>query len=115
MQLTEKGEKSVNASEIMESADFKRCAQFHGHVCPGLAIGYRAGRQLSWLQESRSPDEEIVTTVETNACGTDAIQVLTGCTLGKGNLLYRDLGKHAYTVFSRKTGNGVRIVLKPGR
>jgi len=105
----------MNADEIMGQDDFRRCAEFHGHICPGLAIGYRAGKAaLSWLEERRSPDEEMVTTVETNACGTDAIQVLTGCTLGKGNLLYRDCGKHAYTVFSRKTGEGVRIALQQG-
>jgi formylmethanofuran dehydrogenase subunit E len=110
-----KGENPMNADEIMDSEDFRRCAEFHGHICPGLAIGYRAGKAaLSWLEERRSPDEEMVTTVETNACGTDAIQVLTGCTLGKGNLLHRDCGKHAYTVFSRKTGEGVRIVLQQG-
>ncbi|MFW6099601.1 MAG: FmdE family protein [Thermodesulfobacteriota bacterium] len=105
----------MNADEIMEQEDFKRCAEFHGHICPGLAIGYRAGKTaLSWLEERRAPDEEMVATVETNACGTDAIQVLTGCTLGKGNLLFRDCGKHAYTIFSRKTGEGLRIVLQQG-
>lgn len=105
----------MDADEIVGQEDFRRCTEFHGHICPGLAIGFRAGKAaLSWLQEKRSPDEEMVTTVETNACGTDAIQVLTGCTLGKGNLLYRDCGKHAYTMFSRKTGEGVRIVLRHG-
>jgi formylmethanofuran dehydrogenase subunit E len=105
----------MQADEMMEGEDFRRCAAFHGHICPGLAIGYRAGKAaLSWLQETRSPDEEMVAAVETNACGTDAIQVLTGCTLGKGNLLLRDCGKHAYTIFSRRTGEGVRIVLRQG-
>jgi len=105
----------MNADEIMEHEDFRRCAEFHGHICPGLAIGYRAGKAaLAWLEEGRAPDEEIVATVETNACGTDAIQVLTGCTLGKGNLLYKDRGKHVYTVVSRKTGEGFRIALLHG-
>lgn len=105
----------MNADEIMEQEDFKRCAEFHGHICPGLAIGYRAGKAaLAWLEERRSPDEEMVATVETNACGTDAIQVLTGCTLGKGNLLFKDQGKHVYTIVSRKTGEGVRIALLNG-
>jgi len=105
----------MNADKIMEQEDFRRCAEFHGHFCPGLAIGYRAGKAaLEWLAERRAPDEEIVATVETNACGTDAIQVLTGCTLGKGNLLCRDQGKHAYTIVSRKTGEGVRIALLHG-
>jgi formylmethanofuran dehydrogenase subunit E len=115
MKSANEGEDRMNADEIMEQEDFRRCAEFHGHVCPGLAIGYRAGKAaLSWLEEQRSPDEEVVATVETNACGTDAIQVLTGCTLGKGNLLYRDCGKHAYTVFSRRTGEGIRIALQDG-
>jgi formylmethanofuran dehydrogenase subunit E len=105
----------MKADEIMESEDFRRCAGFHGHICPGLAIGYRSGKAaLEWLKEKRAPDEEMVAIVETDACGTDAIQVLTGCTLGKGNLLFRDRGKHVYTVVSRKTGEGVRIALRQG-
>ena len=105
----------VNADEIMKQEDFRRCADFHGHICPGLAIGYRAGKAaLERLGERRAPDEEMVTTVETNACGTDALQVLTGCTLGKGNLIHKDRGKHAYTIASRKTGEGIRIALKDG-
>lgn len=105
----------MRADEIMEGENFRRCVNFHGHICPGLAIGYRAGKAaLAWLEETRAPDEEMVATVETDACGTDAIQVLTGCTLGKGNLLYRDHGKHVYTVVSRRTGDGVRIALRTG-
>ena len=40
-----------------------------------------------------STDEEIVCVTENDACGVDAIQFITGCTFGKGNLLYRDRGK----------------------
>lgn len=60
-----------------------------------------------------SQDEEIVCVTENDACGVDAIQVLAGCSLGKGNLIYRGTGKQAFTFFNRKTGNGLRIVLKP--
>jgi formylmethanofuran dehydrogenase subunit E len=58
-------------------------------------------------------DEELVAIVENDACGVDAIQVLTGCTLGKGNLIYRDYGKNAFTFIRRDTGKAVRVVLKP--
>ena len=52
--------------------------------------------------------------VETDACATDAVQVLTGCTLGKGSLIQKDLCKHFYTLVSRKSGEGVRVALKAG-
>jgi formylmethanofuran dehydrogenase subunit E len=91
------------AGKIMESDDFKRCERFHGHVCPGLAIGYQASiAALGWLEENRSVDEEIVVIVENDACCVDAIQVLTGCTFGKGNFIFKDHGKMAFTFFSRK-------------
>lgn len=93
--------------------DFKKCIDFHGHLCPGLAIGYRAARAgMDWLAEHRSEDEEIVAIVETDACSVDAIQVLTGCTFGKGNFIFKDNGKHVYTLLSRNSGKGVRISLK---
>ena len=94
---------------------FERCVAFHGHACPGLAIGYRAAKAgLGWLGERRAADEEIVAVVETDACGDDAIQVVTGCTFGKGNFIFRDYGKHAYTFLSRSSGRGVRLLLKAG-
>ena len=103
----------MTAEDILSSEDFKKCADFHGHICPGLAIGYRAAKAaLDWLKEKGSVDEEMVAFVETDACGTDAVQVLTGCTLGKGNLIQKDYGKHVYTVVSRNLGKGVRVALK---
>ena len=103
----------MNADEILSSKDFKRCVEFHGHICPGLAIGYRAARAgLERLDESRAVDEEMVAIVENNACGVDAVQVLTGCTFGKGNFIYKDRGKQVFTFFGRKSGKGVRVAKK---
>jgi formylmethanofuran dehydrogenase subunit E len=68
---------------------------------------------MKWLEESRAEDEEVVAIMETDACCADAVQVLTGCTFGKGNFIYRDFGKMALTLFSRKTGKGVRVSMRP--
>jgi formylmethanofuran dehydrogenase subunit E len=85
--------------------------RFHGHSCPGLAIGYVMTKAaLAFLEETRSPDEELVAIVENDACGVDALQCVSGCTFGKGNLIFRDYGKHVYTLCSRATGRGVRVV-----
>lgn len=86
---------------------FSKAARFHGHICPGLAIG--AAASISFLgSEERSEDEEIVAIVENDACGVDAIQSILGCTFGKGNLIFRDHGKSVYTFHNRKTGKGLR-------
>ena len=84
---------------------------FHGHSCPGLALGYRAARHaLSVLHAERSEDEDLVAVVENDACGIDAVQAIAGCSVGKGNLILKDLGKHAYTFINRRTGSAIRIV-----
>ena len=59
-----------------------------------------------------SSDEELVCVTENDACSVDAIQVILGCSAGKGNLIFHLTGKQAYTVFNRKTRESIRIVLK---
>ena len=89
--------------------------EFHGHTCSGLAIGFRAARvAMERLRIRKAPDEELVAVVETDACGADAIQVMTGCTFGKGNFIFKNYGKHAFTIADRKTGRAVRISLRFG-
>ena len=100
--------------EIQQRKDYQACASFHGHVCMGLTIGYLASKlAIKLLKEKRADDEELICITGTDACCCDAIQVLTGCTFGKGNLIYRDIGKMAFTFGSRLTGEGVRLVLRP--
>lgn len=92
---------------------WEKSLDFHGHKCPGLAIGFKACEAaIIEMNLKFSQDEEIVCITENNACGVDAIQVLTGCTFGKGNLIYDPKGKMAYTFFCRKTGEKLRFVLK---
>jgi len=83
---------------------------FHGHSCPGTAIGFKIG-EIVIEKFGKSKDEEIVAIVENNSCSIDAIQFMTGCTFGKGNLIFKDYGKHVYTFIDRKTGESIRISL----
>lgn len=92
---------------------FEKSAEFHGHKCPGLAIGVRAAVEAQKiLGIDYSQDEEIVCVTENDACGVDGIQVILGCSAGKGNLIFRIRGKQAYSFFNRKSGEKVRLVLK---
>lgn len=92
-----------------------KAVEFHGHSCPGLAYGVRAGLiALEKLNAYRAEDEELVAIPETDSCSVDGIQVVTGCTLGKGNLILKDYGKSVFSFALRKNGKAVRIVMKAG-
>lgn len=85
---------------------------FHGHSCPGLAIGIRVSELA--IRELGDPDStQMVAVSETDMCGVDAIQFLTGCTYGKGNFVHRDYGKMAFSFFDRLSGQGFRALLNP--
>jgi formylmethanofuran dehydrogenase subunit E len=102
-----------HGKRIHYPATFDECVEFHGHSCPGLAIGYRvAVAAMEALGVFRPEDEELVAICETDACGVDAIQVVAGTTAGKGNLFIRDYGKHAFTFINRKNGRAVRVTTK---
>ena len=93
---------------------WKDCVAFHGHECGGLTIGYKAALYaIDLLELEFSDDEQVVCIAENDACGLDAIQVMLGCSIGKGNLLFHMRGKSAYSFYNRKTGRSVRLVLKP--
>jgi formylmethanofuran dehydrogenase subunit E len=86
----------------------------HGHRCPGLALGVKAGHYaMNYLQVDNTGMEEVVAIVECNNCFVDGIQVITGCTFGNNALIYRDLGKVAVTVARRRDGAAVRLAVRP--
>ena len=90
------------------------CVAFHGHECGGLTIGYKASLYaIELLNLEFSADEQVVCIAENDACGVDGIQVMLGCSIGKGNLLFHMRGKSAYSFYNRKNGKSVRLVLKP--
>jgi formylmethanofuran dehydrogenase subunit E len=91
--------------------ELKKAMEFHGHLCPGLVIGYRVSKYVR-EHYPRSEDEELVCIAENNSCSVDAVQALLGCTFGKGNLVFRDNGKQAFTIYSRSEGKALRIYFK---
>ncbi|HLF41208.1 MAG TPA: FmdE family protein [Acidimicrobiia bacterium] len=87
---------------------------FHGHMCGGIAIGVKASELALRSLGEVTRDEDLIAVVETDMCAVDAIQVITGCSFGKGNLIHRDWGKNAYTFWNRHTGRAVRIAPRAG-
>ncbi|ASJ04151.1 FmdE family protein [Thermococcus barossii] len=103
----------VSEGDAMGILEYAR--EFHGHVCPYLALGIRASLiameelGVGRLDCSGSVDESILAVVEVNSCFTDGVQVATGCTLGNNSLIYLDLGKTALTLVKRSSWEGVRV------
>lgn len=98
---------------MIDSRMLERIVQFHGHMCVGLALGIRAAEVGLERVGPNSPEQEMVAIAETDLCGVDAVQFLTGCTFGKGNLIHRDYGKQVYSFVRLSDGTGVRVSAKP--
>jgi formylmethanofuran dehydrogenase subunit E len=109
LMLTENFVCDTNKEKNMQ---FEDAVKFHGHACPGLALGFRAAETAqAELGLERARDEELVCIAENRSCAVDAIQVVAGCTAGKGNLFFRDYGKQIYTFLRRDTGQAVRLAV----
>jgi len=92
----------------------KEAGKLHGHYCPFLALGVKAGAKgIKMLDIEHAGMEEVMAIIESNNCFSDGIQYSTGCTFGNNSLIYKDYGKTAVTFAHRGKENGVRIVVKP--
>jgi formylmethanofuran dehydrogenase subunit E len=99
--------------EAIAAGDLKKLllmnGMLHGHFCPFSAIGVKAAAlAVNTLGVKSTGMEEVVAIVETNSCFADGIQFTTGCSLGNNALIYRDLGKTAFTL-AKRNGEGIRI------
>ena len=92
---------------------------FHGHRCPAMPMGLRAGlAAMKALGVERAKDKELVVESETGeghaaGCFLDGVMVATGATYGKGNIKKLFYNKMAFTLIDSRTGRAVRVSLKP--
>jgi formylmethanofuran dehydrogenase subunit E len=88
----------------------------HGHLCPGQVLGVRMsvlGLRLAGIEEPKGKDRKsLIVFVEMDRCATDAVQSVTGCSLGHRTMKFMDYGKMAATFVNLKTGKAVRIIAK---
>ncbi len=92
----------------------KESASIHGHLCAGQVLGVRmamAGCREAGIDEPKGC-KKLVVYVEIDRCATDAIQAVTGCSLGKRSLKFLDYGKMAATFVNTETQKAVRVVAR---
>lgn len=90
-------------------------AAHHGHICPGQVLGVRmaiCGLREIGIADPKQEPKRLLTYVEIDRCASDAIQVVTGCKLGKRTLKYIDYGKLAATFVDLHTGDAVRVAAR---
>ncbi|MHA1148211.1 MAG: FmdE family protein [Promethearchaeota archaeon] len=97
----------MDAQNLMQKA-----VSFHGHACPGVALGVLVSKYVLEHDNEFSIDEELVAVVENNNCSVDAIQALLGTTFGKGNLIHLDYGKNNFIIYNRTNKKALRFSIK---
>ncbi|MBB5336614.1 FmdE family protein [Pectinatus brassicae] len=104
----------INAKEFLQLG-----LEFHGHKCPAMPLGLRAGAAaMNQLNVIRSKDKELFLIAETGndhaaGCFVDGLMTITGCTYGKSNIKKSYYGKMAFTLVDTENEKAVRIQLKP--
>ncbi|MDD5142796.1 FmdE family protein [Methanoregula sp.] len=92
---------------------FNKAKAFHGHVCPGIVLGTRltiAGmRELG--MDPLEPQRNLIVYIEIDRCGSDAVQAITGCSLGHRSLKHKDFGKFAAVFVDLETKKAVRVAV----
>ncbi len=88
-----------------------KAAKFHGHICGGIAIGTKLamyGLELLGM-EFNQRHKNLIVFLEIDRCMSDAVQSVTGCSMGKRTLKQMYYGKFAATFYNQDTGEALRI------
>jgi formylmethanofuran dehydrogenase subunit E len=90
--------------------------KIHGHLCAGQVLGVRMSmlglREIGITDPKGSDRKNVIIFVEMDRCATDAVQSVTGCSLGKRSMKFMDYGKMAATFLNLKTGKAMRIIAR---
>lgn len=100
--------------------DFKKLLEesvkIHGHLCPGQVLGVKMsmlGLRKIGIEDPKGKDRKnLIVFIEMDRCATDAIQSVTGCSLGHRTMKFLDYGKMAATFLNLKSGKAVRIIAR---
>ena len=109
----------MTTTHHVEAKDFFDLGMaLHGHRCPAMPMGLRvAAAAMNALGVDRSTDGQLLALIELGddhcaTCFADGIQMITGCTFGKGNIKKLHYGKWGLTLINKKTQLAVRVAPK---
>jgi len=98
----------MNREEVIEVVK-----KLHGSLSPGIALGIRMSEiALDTIDASKVENKDLIAVSESSQCLADAMQAVTGCTMGHGNALVKHFGKLALSLVRADTGMGVRVMFR---
>ena len=81
MNMKTEGQTIFHFAALLEES-----AKIHGHLCPGQVLGVKMsmlGLREAGISDPKGKDRKsIIVFVEMDRCATDAVQSVTGCSLG---------------------------------
>ncbi len=105
-----------NCGQLQFDEMLNEAVRVHGHLCAGQVIGVRMSllglREIGINDPKEADRKALMVFVEMDRCATDAIQSVTGCSLGKRSMKFMDYGKMAATFLNLRTGKAVRVVAR---
>lgn len=109
-----------SGNNLFQVSDFEmlleESVKVHGHLCPGQVLGVRMsilGLREAGIEDPKGNDRKsLMVFVEMDRCATDAVQSVTGCSLGHRTMKFLDYGKMAATFVNLKTGLAARVVAR---
>jgi len=112
--LVETGKTGTSLAEF--DMLLQESVKIHGHLCAGQVLGVRMSmlglREIGISDPKGADRKSLIVFVEMDRCATDAVQSVTGCSLGKRSMKFLDYGKMAATYLNTKTGKAMRIVAR---
>jgi iron complex transport system ATP-binding protein len=109
-------EKVTKTGGVMNDFELylKKAGEYHGHICAGILLGTKmtlAALEALGLDPAQQ-NKNLIVYAEIDRCMTDAVQVITGCSLGHRSLKYLDYGKFAATFINQDSGQALRVTVK---
>lgn len=96
----------------MNNLLWEEAVKFHGHECPGLAIGIRACEAIISKMNIKPKEDKIICITENNTCPVDGIKYVFGCDYDKKNLFYKESDELAFNIFNASNNDSLRIIYK---
>ncbi len=100
----------IDDKKIFEE-QLEKAGNFHGDICGGIVIGTKLSiYALEKLgMEVNKKNKDLIVFVEIDRCMSDAVQAITGCSMGKRSLKQMSYGKFAATFYKISTGEAIRV------
>lgn len=98
----------------VEKTPWEQVIEFHGHTCPGIAIGYRIAVLAQKEMGIRATvDSELLVKAETRSCALDAFQIINKATIGRRALMIEDTHQPIYHFHFTGTQHILKITVNP--